>query len=706
MATDLTLDQIAESLRAGAAIDDWFGVLRTISNHSAYGEPGDQRLARDALIRTLERRAELNGHSPMLDSIAIASGLYPYASPENLGVRDALEYETHRPAGLEREGIIFHRIQRLVYDYILNGESVILSAPTSFGKSLIVDAVLASGKIRNAAVVVPTIALIDETRRRLAARVGATFKIVTHPQQSLADSNVLVMTQERVLDVEELPDLDLFVIDEFYKLDPEADSARSYLLNQAFYRLRKRSRQFYLLGPNIESIPAPLNEMARIVVTDFATVALDTETVDTSEGDEEALVDLCRRLDGEPTIIFCRSPKQARTVTNVLLQRLDTLHEVDSTSDAADWAATNYHPEWSFVRALRHGIGLHHGRLPRSLGQLVVRYFNAGRLNFLVCTSTLIEGVNTSAKNVIIYDNKIAQRKYDYFTFNNIRGRGGRMFTHYVGRVFLFHAQPDERLRDVDFPVITQPSDIDPGLLVQMDEEDLTTESQSTLDSVLDEEVLPVEEVRGSPGVDPGEQVALARALRGMSDSQLRELSWTGLPTGPQLRLVCRLIWDELGGKRSRTSYVRTSPQLYYRLIRLNFDGLSSMLSDAVAENEDADEAVEEVLEFARNWAGFNFPRLLMALDRIQRVVLNDRGLPPGAYGFYASSVEALFQPRSAVALEEYGIPLQVALQLEGHLDLSNPLDDVLAEVRVLDVGVLPLTDFEKLLVADAMTDL
>ena len=95
-----------------------------------------------------------------------------------------------------------------------------------------------------------------------------------------------------------------------------------------------------------------------------------------------------------------------------------------------------------------------------------------------------------------------------------------------------------------------------------------------------------------------------------------------------------------------------------------------------------------------------------MALDRIQRVVLSDRDITPGSYSFYASAVESLFQPRSAVALEEYGIPLQVSLQLEDQLDLARPLDEVLAAVRELDVGLLPLTEFEKELVTDAMTDL
>lgn len=702
MAEALTLAAVRALLQTGSDVEDWFGVLRLLAAHSAFGPDTEDRMVRDLIIRALERRSELDGYGPLLDSIAVAAGLYPYADPSNLGVRDVLEYEAHRPIGFD-DDIVFHRVQALVYHYLLNGESVILSAPTSFGKSLVIDALLASGRIRNAAVVVPTIALIDETRRRLAGRFQRRFKVVTHPQQKLGNSTVFVMTQERILDVPEFPELDLFVIDEFYKLDPAADRERAYLLNQAFYRLRRRSRQFYLLGPNIKSIPSQLDEIARIVVTDFATVALDTTRVDTTGGEEEALVALCSRLVGEPTIIFCKSPKQARDVANILLQRVEQSAPGDQVRQASEWASENYHPQWSFVKALAGGIGLHHGRLPRSLGQLVVRFFNQGDIKVLVCTSTLIEGVNTSAKNVVIFDNKIAIRKYDFFTFNNIRGRSGRMFSHFVGRVFLFHAEPDPRLRDVDFPVITQPDDMDESLSVQMEDEDLSDEARLRLSEVLDDAVLPKEDIRSSPGIDPSAQIDLARKLRAMSRQQLAMLSWQTFPTTQQLRFACDLIWEDLGGKRARTSYVRTAPQLMFRLNRLSFDGLAAMITDAVREAEEPDTAVEEVLEFARNWAGFNFPRLLMALGRIQRRVLGDRGMEPGNYAVYASMVETLFLPRTAVALEEYGVPIQVAVKLDPPVSLDGSLDSVLSALRELDLDALELTSFERGLVEDAI---
>jgi hypothetical protein len=97
-------------------------------------------------------------------------------------------------------------------------EAPVLSAPTSFGKSLIIDALLASGKFDNVVIIVPTIALIDETRRRLS-RFRQRYKIITHPSQESGERNVFVLTQERAVDRKDVDDIDLLVIDEFYKLD-------------------------------------------------------------------------------------------------------------------------------------------------------------------------------------------------------------------------------------------------------------------------------------------------------------------------------------------------------------------------------------------------------------------------------------------------------------------------------------------------------
>ncbi|VVM18302.1 hypothetical protein BSPWISOXPB_3366 [uncultured Gammaproteobacteria bacterium] len=38
----------------------------------------------------------------------------------------------------------------------------------------------------------------------------------------------------------------------------------------------------------------------------------------------------------------------------------------------------------------------------------MIDYFNEEKLKYIFCTSTIIEGVNTSAKNIIYFDKKKA----------------------------------------------------------------------------------------------------------------------------------------------------------------------------------------------------------------------------------------------------------------------------------------------------------
>ncbi|RFU19309.1 DEAD/DEAH box helicase [Geodermatophilus marinus] len=231
--------------RGDLAGNNTFDVLVAVARR---GSVGDRDQARELLIRLLARRNKIPpGADGLLQALVREHGLYPYLRDVvELSVADRLAYEAHRPESMTDDRIVFHTEQALVYERLLAGENVVLSAPTSFGKSLVVDAILARQDFRNAAVVVPTIALMDECRRRMS-RLDHKYKIVTHGSQALEARNLFVMTQERLLEVRELPPLDFFVIDEFYKLDPAHSDERSNRLNIVFHRLLNTGAQYYLL---------------------------------------------------------------------------------------------------------------------------------------------------------------------------------------------------------------------------------------------------------------------------------------------------------------------------------------------------------------------------------------------------------------------------------------------------------------------------
>ena len=229
-------DDVIDELRAIAQdpvklTRDGFGFLQSVSLllNADQGRSAVQEL----VLRALEQQNSLRKWQPLLDALVRELGLFPYLKAEDLSSRDLLAYETHRPDALD-DATVSHGPQARVYWSLLRGDNVALSAPASFGKSLIVDAVIASGKFANVVIVVPTIALMDETRKRLAGRFRGRYKIITQPHQPRSDRNIFVFTQERVLESDQLSQVDFFVIDEFYKMDPRReDENRWPLLNQA-----------------------------------------------------------------------------------------------------------------------------------------------------------------------------------------------------------------------------------------------------------------------------------------------------------------------------------------------------------------------------------------------------------------------------------------------------------------------------------------
>lgn len=588
---------------------------------------------------------------------------------------------------------MFHAEQALVYERLLAGDNVVLSAPTSFGKSLIVDAILAARNFRNAVVVVPTLALMDECRRRLN-RLGGQYKIITHGTQNkiithgtqiFAERNLFIMTQERILELSEMPAIDFFVIDEFYKLDPEhtRGDERSSQLNIVLRQLMAMGAQFYMLGPNITGLTSTTGNQLRatFVNTEFTTVATEVERVAVPVAElPDALATACREADG-PTLVFCRSPQRTREVAEWLLSR--DVGGGTGLGDAADWIGRTYHPDWLVGRALRAGIGVHHGRLPRALGHHIIRLFNEGRLPYLLVTSTLIEGVNTAARNVMVLDNKIAKRKYDYFTFANIRGRSGRMSQHFVGRVTIFNPEPAPTDLFVDVPVLSQSDRISDEILMQLPQGELTEENRARLRPYIEQAVVDFETLRANKGVSPALQMKMAERLASEPQRWANTFNWRGsYPTNEQVRVLGELLFTLTGSSGT----VRSAAQLGARVnvLRHHRGDLRALVNQQMGRGQSADDAVEDALDFARNWAQFKIPTALMTARSLAADVLGKAGYSVADTAIFAGELENMFLPPFVTVLEEYGLPTAVTIKLQRalRLDRAVTLDDVLLRLR------------------------
>ncbi len=638
-------------------------------------------------------------------------GLYPYVSGlKELSLRNAIQHAAHRADG-EMADFVLHSSQARVLRKLIAGDSIILSAPTSFGKSLLIDITISSKNFDNIVLIVPTLALVEETRRRMSRFVDR-YSIITSNNQKLGDKNIFVFTQERFLAMEnEIPDIDFFAIDEFYKLSISSEGGRATQLNQAFLKLTNTGAQFYMLGPLIRAIPDIVKEKlnCKFIIEDFQTVAIELHIVSKKPNREEALANLLDTIDGQ-TMIYCQSPASTRKLLKSYLE----LREVELSSDeelieAARWTAEHYHDQWLVSVALQHGIGIHHGRLPMSLGRFMIRTFEEGKLNILLCTSTLIEGVNTAAKNVIVYDNKLNRKSLDFFTFNNIRGRSGRMFRHFIGHVYVFDEPPQEDLPFVDMPAIN-PTDTTPSsLLIQLSNDDVPEALREKVDKLLNQDILPVDILKDISSIEPEFLLDTATHLTNMDVRELTKCSWSSRPTYEDILFSSKLIWGHLGGAPSaRQSSMRNASMMTLWVWRLYSSRNVSlfrkeMIRNQIERNQKPDEAVEDVLAFLRGWASFNYPKYLMALSDVANYVLTKRGLKGCNYSPFSVSIEHLFQPTSFSALEEYGLPTEISEKLlkSNLFDKDDELESVVNALRDRELNSFADGVFEKRVIED-----
>lgn len=669
-----------------------FNDLKDISNQLS----ADINKGREALVKFIDKQYD-SQLIPIVNSLLEKAGLYQYIKEDCcFDFHQNLLLELHKPFGME--SYILHKVQGEVYRLLLDGENVILSAPTSFGKSLLVDAVIASQKYSNIVIIVPSIALIEETRERIAEKFSQLYKIISFPSQKLADRNICIFTQERFLEANIDMEIDFFVIDEFYKLNANNES-RTIALNEAFYRLLKEKCQFFMIGPNIDSIKETnkLNIKYTFIKTDFKTVAANVFQIG-KNGCPQKVSILCKTIEGQ-TLIFCKSSNSINQLANEIKAELSVKQNNQELLEFIEWLEINYTRDWSLVEFLHYGIGVHHSGLPRSVSQYILHLFNNSKLKFLLCTNTIIEGVNTSAKNMIVYDNKIANRKFDLFTFNNIQGRAGRMFKHFVGNIYLnaeFAYQ--ESLPVVDIPILGEQKNMPETLLLGIEESDLSDEAKEMLQYLHSQDVLPYEIIKNHNDIRPEQLLNCTNEIKSKLSEYTGLLCWSNYPSKEQIDRISYLVFSVLCPEKKGNG-VLSIEQLAYRLKLLqkssNFESFIKEQLANIPKNE-IDKEIEERLKFIRNWCDYILPASLSALNDIQQYVFSQAGIKPGDYSIYIQKVKDYFDKPFCSSFEELGLPIQIYSKLPMEISQDVQIDDLMASIKYLKSNITGFLPFEK----------
>jgi hypothetical protein len=375
--------------------------------------------------------------------------------------------------------------QRTFWSAATGHRWVSVSAPTSAGKSFIVRSWVAeraacADEFR-AAYVVPTRALIEEVGRDLRDALGDRADVYTIPwdaELGTGPREVYVMTQERLhllLAQDPLLKLDLLFVDEAQKF---GDGERGVLLQQVVDDCVRRNPEAQVLmaspltanpGLLLEGCPTldplPLAILGKTVTVNQNLLWADQiprkpqhwslQLITTGEPLPIATFSLPVRpqtptkrlplvavaLGGlrPGTVVYASRPGDAEKAALQIHDALGPEASVASDPDIAalrDLVRRTIHPSYALSQVLERGVAFHYGSMPQLIRQEVERLFREEKLRYLVCTSTLLEGVNLPCRLLVARNpQKGNGNPMSPGDFWNLAGRAGRWGKEFQGNI-------------------------------------------------------------------------------------------------------------------------------------------------------------------------------------------------------------------------------------------------------------------------------
>ena len=137
------------------------------------------------------------------------------------------------------------------------------------------------------------------------------------------------------------------------------------------------------------------------------------------------------------TLVYANGAAEAEEIALLISQLVEEEAKPDEDLvDLGDLIRRCVHRQYQLANVVEKGVGFHYGNMPSLVRSEIERLFREGKINFLVCTSTLIEGVNLSCRTIVIRAPKkgrlAAMEAHDFW---NLAGRAGRWGDEFQGNI-------------------------------------------------------------------------------------------------------------------------------------------------------------------------------------------------------------------------------------------------------------------------------
>jgi hypothetical protein len=383
--------------------------------------------------------------------------------------------------------ISLNRFQRTLWDAVSDAQYVSVSAPTSAGKSFAlcsrITEFIRENPTANIVYLVPTRALIQQVdldlqdwfvKRQLDLKQINLTSVPEPPPAESTGANVWVLTQERLqILLNDAPfeaKLSLLIVDEAQKL---SDGSRGILLGHVVSQSINRfpAMDVCFASPFVSNPEILLKQnqqgKTKTVQSDHVTVNQNLLWVSQVKGKPkkwlvesvsgETLVELGHvELEYSPAQVSKRLTFVAHAMGDVkggnivyvngaadAEKAAIQLAELEKNSEAneerkslIELVKKVIHPKYQLAKVLKNGVGFHYGNMPHIVRSEIERLFKEGHIRFLVCTSTLIEGMNLPSKSIFVRGPQKGKGKPMSETdFWNLAGRAGRLGKEFQGNV-------------------------------------------------------------------------------------------------------------------------------------------------------------------------------------------------------------------------------------------------------------------------------
>lgn len=381
-----------------------------------------------------------------------------------------------------------NRFQHAFWKALTGAQWLSVSAPTSAGKSFVVTRWLVdtlSDASSTCVYVVPTRALIHQVEtdlQKYANERARSIHVTSIPRLASIKRDrptILVLTQERLhLLLNELGNaksqIHFMVVDEAQRI---GDRHRGVMLQLVIEQVVVNSplAKVVFIAPMTENPGAMHSDLNR--PGDAATIESDEVTVNQNliwvsqlprktklwevslclsdrtiplgtltlpqrpTPDSKRLPFVAAALSGPRggNIVYVNGAAEAEKTAEQLFDLLGREAEIAANSkisELVDLVDQVIHKKYRLRRVLARGIAFHYGNMPLIVRSEVERLFSAGDIRFLVCTSTLVEGVNTACRTIAVRGPKKGRgTPMTAEDFWNLAGRAGRLGKEFQGNI-------------------------------------------------------------------------------------------------------------------------------------------------------------------------------------------------------------------------------------------------------------------------------